>query len=201
MLATALQCSNKIKSGRSWAAAGVALLVVAVDAASKAAVVSWPQMSRLPFIYRIDNPSYTMGAGGAGGWYLPVLSAVAILVAIWWLVPVVRAGKLSPWPVGLAIGGALGNLGDRVLHGQVTDFLKTPWLIVNMADLAVLAGLVVILTSGSWRSLTAVGRRMLFTADAATAGDPPIRAAAGVDELGVDRSSNLSAKPRVPPWQ
>jgi len=49
-------------------------------------------------------------------------------------------GRTSPWIAGLLVGGALSNLADRLIFGSVTDFLATPWLVVNVADLAVVVG-------------------------------------------------------------
>jgi signal peptidase II len=46
-------------------------------------------------------------------------------------------------PTGLLIGGALGNIVDRIRDGAVTDFLKIPaWPAFNFADIAITAGVV-----------------------------------------------------------
>lgn len=54
-----------------------------------------------------------------------------------------------PWlwlPTGLLIGGALGNLIDRVVHGAVTDFIKFPlWPAFNVADIAITFGVLSLL--------------------------------------------------------
>ena len=50
-------------------------------------------------------------------------------------------GAAPPWAVGLLVGGAASNLLDRIAYGAVRDFLATPWIIVNVADLALVAGL------------------------------------------------------------
>jgi len=51
------------------------------------------------------------------------------------------SGRLRPWVPGLLIGGALSNLIDRVTGGAVRDFLATPWIVFNLADIAVVAGI------------------------------------------------------------
>jgi signal peptidase II len=54
-----------------------------------------------------------------------------------------------PWawlPTGLLIGGALGNIVDRAVHGSVTDFIKLPyWPPFNVADSAITIGVVALL--------------------------------------------------------
>ena len=55
-----------------------------------------------------------------------------------------------PWlwvPTGLLIGGALGNLIDRLAHGAVTDFIQLPfsWPAFNLADIAITCGVLALL--------------------------------------------------------
>jgi signal peptidase II len=54
-----------------------------------------------------------------------------------------------PWlwlPTGLLVGGALGNLIDRLVHGAVTDFVKLPlWPAFNVADMAITFGVLALL--------------------------------------------------------
>ena len=49
-------------------------------------------------------------------------------------------------PTGLLLGGALGNVIDRVRDGAVTDFIKLPgWPAFNLADVAITAGVLALL--------------------------------------------------------
>ena len=50
-------------------------------------------------------------------------------------------GRLAAWVPGLLIGGGTSNLADRLLFGAVRDFVPTPWVLWNLADLAVLVGI------------------------------------------------------------
>ena len=52
------------------------------------------------------------------------------------------AGKLSGWVAGLLLGGASANFIDRAVSGSVHDFLATTWVVFNVADVAVLVGLI-----------------------------------------------------------
>jgi signal peptidase II len=56
------------------------------------------------------------------------------------------SGWLVWLPAALLIGGALGNLADRVRDGAVTDFISLPlWPTFNLADLAIVAGVLLLL--------------------------------------------------------
>ena len=82
-------------------------------------------------------------------WGLVALTAVIASVVLVWLL---RERKLADvTPLGLILGGALGNIQDRVLHGYVLDFADLhfgefrPFLIFNVADAAITIGVLIIL--------------------------------------------------------
>ena len=57
-----------------------------------------------------------------------------------------RAKPLIWLPVGLLLGGALGNIIDRIREGAVTDFLKIPaWPAFNLADVAITVGVLALI--------------------------------------------------------
>lgn len=57
-------------------------------------------------------------------------------------------GGLAPAGLGLALGGAGSNLADRILRGGVVDFVDLRvWPVFNLADVAILAGLALVLVS------------------------------------------------------
>lgn len=65
---------------------------------------------------------------------------VAALVALVELVPT-SGGLLAPAALGAALGGAAGNLVDRVRRGGVVDFIDLRfWPVFNLADVAIVAG-------------------------------------------------------------
>jgi signal peptidase II len=87
------------------------------------------------------NTGVAFGALGGGGVLIQLLVAVAVaaLLAFFWL----RA--TTPWlwlPVGVILGGALGNLADRVRIGAVIDFIDPSfWPAFNLADVGVVLGI------------------------------------------------------------
>jgi len=88
------------------------------------------------------NPDYAFGIVG-GSATLLISGAVGVLGAF-----LVVAGTLATrfgismvFPA-LVAGGALGNTLDRLRLGSVRDFMVTPWAIINVADLAVAAGVI-----------------------------------------------------------
>jgi signal peptidase II len=76
---------------------------------------------------------------------LVAASLAAAVVVSWILRHPARLGRCLFWGLTLVLGGALGNLYDRVLSGQVTDFLlfylgDYQWPAFNVADSAVVVG-------------------------------------------------------------
>jgi signal peptidase II len=87
--------------------------------------------------------------GPLGQWALFALKLVAVVLLAIWLA---RTGsRLSAVALGLIIGGAIGNAIDRLVHGAVMDFVlfhvtaatwSFQWYVFNLADVAIVAGVV-----------------------------------------------------------
>jgi signal peptidase II len=140
--------------------------VCAADAASKAlAVASLPPhrsvvlLGGLLTLHVYRNPGAAFNIG-------PSYTAVFALIAVVVLVAIVRlSGRLRSWPwaiaLGLILGGAAGNLADRLfrspgpLHGSVVDWIKLAYFppTFNIADSAITAGaaLLVLASVRGWR--------------------------------------------------
>jgi len=88
-------------------------------------------------------------AGGLTGTIVLVaFSLVAVVALSWWLRSADRL--LLGWGLGLVIGGALGNVIDRILYGAVADFFHFhafgyDWYVFNVADAAITVGVVALL--------------------------------------------------------
>lgn len=102
----------------------------------------------------LHNPRAALGVVG-GSVPLLVLGTVAVLgVFLAVIVPLGFHFGLPAWIPGLVLGGALSNMIDRMRFGGVRDFIPTEWAIVNVADLFVIAGVLILpmlLLTRSWR--------------------------------------------------
>ncbi len=92
---------------------------------------------------------------GAGGWQTPVLVAFAIIAAVVVSVLLVRSPGRRLFCAGLALilGGALGNVIDRLRYGHVVDFLDLHaagwhWPAFNVADSAITVGAALLIVDG-----------------------------------------------------
>jgi signal peptidase II len=131
------------------AACGV---VVALDQGAKALATSLvsrgDRVELLPFLH-VENVRNKGVAFGIGGDISAVFIGATIVLLLGFLVFLAFRGG-SGWlvwlPAALLIGGALGNLADRVRDGAVTDFISVPlWPTFNLADLAIVLGVLLLL--------------------------------------------------------
>ncbi|RXZ45006.1 lipoprotein signal peptidase [Crenobacter cavernae] len=83
----------------------------------------------------------------AGGWQKYLFAALAFAVSGWlaWNIARGRFSPLMNWAGGLIIGGAIGNVVDRLIHGHVIDFIQLycrDWYYpaFNLADTAICIG-------------------------------------------------------------
>jgi signal peptidase II len=127
-------------------AALVALATVVADQAVKALVRSSvaPQetIDVLPGIHIVNvrNTGVAFSMLSDGG-VLPVVVGVLALGALLAFFATHLAAPLVWLPTGLLVGGAAGNLIDRLREGSVTDFVKLPhWPAFNVADVAITFG-------------------------------------------------------------
>jgi signal peptidase II len=101
----------------------------------------------------LHNSRAALGVIG-GSVPMLLLATVAILaVFVVVLVPLAFRFGIPAWVPGLVLGGALSNMIDRVRFGGVRDFITTRWAIVNVADLLVIAGVLILpalLAMRSW---------------------------------------------------
>ena len=91
--------------------------------------------------------SFLSDAGGWQRWFFAGLAGLVSIVIIWWLKGTDRRQRLHAIALALILGGALGNLWDRLLLGYVVDFLDVyyaswHWPAFNVADSAITVGAV-----------------------------------------------------------
>jgi signal peptidase II len=131
------------------AACGV---VVAVDQGTKALATSLvdrgDRVEVLPFLAfeNVRNRGVAFGLGGDISAALIGAMIVLLVGLLVFLAARAHGGWLVWLPAALLLGGALGNLADRVRDGAVTDFIDLPlWPTFNLADVAIVAGVVLLL--------------------------------------------------------
>ena len=131
------------------AACGV---VVALDQGSKALATALvdrgDRVEVLPFL-AVENVRNKGVAFGLGGDISAALIGVTIVLLVGLLVFLAFRGG-DGWlvwlPAALLLGGAIGNLADRVRDGAVIDFIDLPlWPTFNLADVAITAGVLLLL--------------------------------------------------------
>ena len=98
--------------------------------------------------------SFLADAGGWQRWFFTAIAAVVSVVIIIWLKRLPANEKLQACGLALVLGGALGNVLDRVMHGYVVDFLDFyygdyHWPAFNVADMAIVGGAALLI----WHSL------------------------------------------------
>ena len=84
-------------------------------------------------------------------WPLSVLGVAVSVFLATWLYRLPARQRLSAWGLGLILGGALGNLLERLVFGHVTDFISLHWAgwyfpTFNLADTAITIGVIVVVT-------------------------------------------------------
>jgi signal peptidase II len=135
-----------------WARAlALIVAVVAADQLTKAVVEAEVERGEhiglvLGFdLVNVNNEGIAFGFLGDGGALVMIVTLVALaLVVAWFLLAPARRGV---WvAVGLLVGGALGNLIDRITDDGVTDFIDPPlWPAFNVADIAITGGVIVLI--------------------------------------------------------
>lgn len=138
--------------GRTWSRAGLLLgAVLLSDQFSKAVVKDRVALGSEDSVFPLVTLVHTKNRGVAfsaledqTAIVIAVISvALLALVAYVWH----NAARPGIWvPAGLLLGGALGNVVDRIRDGEVTDFIKLPgWPAFNGADIAITFGVLALL--------------------------------------------------------
>lgn len=133
------------------ARAGLVLAaVLALDQAVKALVTSSLERGEERELVagiklvNVRNTGIAFGQLQDGG----IVVGIVVAVALGALLAYFARNLARPWiwlPTGLLLGGALGNIVDRIGEGAVVDFLKLPyWPAFNVADSAITIGVVVL---------------------------------------------------------
>jgi len=138
----------------------LSLLTILLDQSTKQIAVAMLNMGEIVYVLPFfdftlrTNPgaafSFLSDQGGWQRWFFILLALGVSGVMLAWLARLKREERWTALALSLIIGGALGNVIDRILHGEVIDFILLHyqshyWPAFNIADSAISLGVAVML--------------------------------------------------------
>ncbi len=154
MADTNVKVSKGYASYAIWA--GLSILVIGLDQLTKSAIIKWvglydkvPVNSFINITHQQNTGaafSFLADASGWQRWFFIVLGTVVSGAILVWLWRIRREGQVVlSAGLSLVLGGAIGNVIDRIVHGYVIDFIQVlifgwPFPSFNVADSAITVG-------------------------------------------------------------
>lgn len=134
-----------------WVSVVVLLLDQCTKLLADAMLVLHQQVTLIPYLalFKAYNPgaafSFLSEASGWQRWFFVVLAVVVIVILLVWLLRLSTEEKSTSLALALILGGAAGNLIDRLVYGYVIDFIDVyygswHWPAFNVADAAISVG-------------------------------------------------------------
>ncbi len=148
--------SSQNSSGGMFTWLGLSLIILLADQFTKVLIVGHYALGDSTYVTSFFNVvrAHNTGAAfsflaGAGGWQRWFFTGIGIVAAIFmvWMLKSHPGQKLFSFSISLILGGAIGNVIDRLLYGYVVDFLDFHWRSMhfpafNIADSAITVGAV-----------------------------------------------------------
>ena len=143
-----------VRSGGVLQWLGLALIILIADQFTKVLIIGYYHLGDSTFVTSFFNVvrahnsgaafSFLAGASGWQRWFFTVIGLGAAIL-IMWLLKSHAGQKLFSFALACILGGAIGNVIDRVFYGYVVDFLDFHWLgwhfpAFNVADSAITIG-------------------------------------------------------------
>ena len=133
--------------------ATIAIAAVVLDQATKALIrgwlaegETWPAGFELIRISHVENTGAAFGILQGAGPLLLLSSVVGVAVVLVLLYVAPAGDRLYTAALALVLGGAIGNLIDRALRGEVTDFIDpTHYPAFNLADSSIVVGVIALI--------------------------------------------------------
>ena len=147
----------------------ITILVIVFDQASKWLMMSWLSLYETVAVMPYFNLtmahnegaafSFLAQAGGWQRWFFIGLALIISVLLLVWLAKLKPTEKLEAISLSLILGGAIGNVIDRISYGYVVDFIdlyigQNHWPVFNIADSAICIG-AILLIADSFKSETA----------------------------------------------
>ena len=134
------------------------VLIVVLDQLSKSYIQANMKLGEsIPIVPDVFHITYILNPGAAFGLFANqtfffIALAVAMMLAVIYFYPAIK--RESAWMkvgIGLLVGGAIGNLVDRIQIGKVVDFFDFRiWPIFNVADIGIVCGALIIIAAAIW---------------------------------------------------
>ena len=147
----------------------ITIVVIVFDQASKWLMMSWLSLYETVAVMPYFNLtmahnegaafSFLAQAGGWQRWFFIGLALIISVLLLVWLAKLKPTEKLEAISLSLILGGAIGNVIDRISYGYVVDFIdlyigQNHWPVFNIADSAICIG-AILLIADSFKSETA----------------------------------------------
>ena len=147
---------SQTSSGSMLTWLGLSLIILLADQFTKVLIVGNYALGDSTYVTNFFNVvrAHNTGAAfsflaGAGGWQRWFFTGIGVVAAIFmvWMLKSHPGQKLFSFAISLILGGAIGNVIDRLWHGYVVDFLDFHWRAMhfpafNVADAAISIGAV-----------------------------------------------------------
>ena len=147
---------SQTSSGSLLTWLGLSLIILLADQFTKMLIVGNYALGDSTYVTNFFNVvrAHNTGAAfsflaGAGGWQRWFFTGIGVVAAIFmvWMLKSHPGQKLFSFAISLILGGAIGNVIDRLWHGYVVDFLDFHWRAMhfpafNVADAAISIGAV-----------------------------------------------------------
>lgn len=158
---------NHVLGALRWS--GLSLVVILLDQATKtwasSALIFGQPVPVMPCfnLTLLHNTgaafSFLADAGGWQRWLLTALALTVSLIILVWLSRLHHHQKWLAMALVLVLGGAIGNVIDRIMYGYVIDFIdiyygQWHWPAFNLADSAISIGAVMLLIDAVWSKKT-----------------------------------------------
>ena len=135
----------------------LALVIIALDQITKAIIVNKMELGESiqvieNFLYITShrNPGAAWGILAGKMWFFYIVTVVVIIALVFYIQKMAKTHMLVGVALALMLGGAIGNLIDRILHQEVVDFIDTyifgyNFPIFNVADSALTVGVALLI--------------------------------------------------------
>ena len=143
-----------------WRWLWLSALILVLDQATKvwasASLDLYQRIELLPFLNLtlVYNPgaafSFLSQASGWQRWFFTAMALIISIVILVWMRRLARSERRPAIGLALVLGGAIGNVWDRLQHGHVVDFIDVfygdwHWPAFNIADSAITVGVVLLI--------------------------------------------------------